>query len=191
MAPSFISMVPLCFYVIFTFLFDKLSQIIKTISKYLNPQDPLPLSPIIPRFYNPTDNLHKLFPIGYDQPIYYPQPLHTHTYQGQSSTMEIVDIGNTVLSHLIHILPCPMTELGATGVICTHPGPDQDSNMPSSPHLLFKHPLILSAAPPSHPASLRTEDKGQMTGQVINQVTSQVIDQVIDHVINYVIKSCT
>ena len=74
MAPSFISMVPLFFYVIFTFLFDKLSQIIQTISKYLNPQDPLPLSPIIPRLYNPTDDLHELFPIGYDQPIYYPQP---------------------------------------------------------------------------------------------------------------------
>ena len=109
--------------------------------------------------------------------------------------MEIVDIGNTALSHWIRILPCPMTELGATGVICTHPGPDQDSNMSPSPHLLFNHPLILSAAPPSHPASSRTEDKGQVIGQVMNQVTSQVIDHVMDHVtdhvITYVIKSCT
>ena len=109
--------------------------------------------------------------------------------------MEAVDIGNTVLSHSILILLCPMMELGAIGGIYTHPGTNPDSNTSLSLHLLFNHPLILSAAPPSHPASLRTEDKGQVTGQVMNQVTSQVIDHVIDyvtdHVINYVIKSCT
>ena len=109
-------------------------------------------------------------------------PLHMHTYQGPSFTMEIMDIGNTILSHSIRILPCPMTELGATGVICTHPGPNQDSNTSLNLHLLFSHPLILSAAPPSHPASLRTKDKGQ--------VMNQAIDHVTDHVINYVIKSC-